>query len=306
MFQKGQLLRLQCKLMSLWFESYSLLSSQVLESHQAFLFSCLIWLALISCFCFHSIILPLKSKKPKKCEILNSVGTFSLNYNDFEKHMGSWNFFWEFIVTWFLCHFAMMAAGRVSLCQIWFLWTDFLSCAKISKQQSHEGQNVDIGQQGSLIMIRFKNKNKKQLREQCAFDDTNSTVNSFPLQNDKSKWYLTNIQCIHECSSSLMTCLSIKSMQSLVLRCVHFTVHCCHLAACHPPPPLPPSPPLFICTNCVLLDNVKYRVVFWLVPESPVCVLMLKLNWFPNSSSLSTIGGTSLVWTSQKYHPVVN
>ena len=65
MFQKGQLLRLQCKLMSLWFESYSLLSSQVLESHQAFLFSCLIWLALISCFCFHSTILPLKSKTQK-------------------------------------------------------------------------------------------------------------------------------------------------------------------------------------------------------------------------------------------------
>ena len=161
MFQKGQLLRLQCKLMSLWFESYSLLSSQVLKSHQAFLFSCLIWLALISCFCFHSIILPLKSKKPKKCEILNSVGTFSLNYNDFEKHMGSWNFFWEFIVTWFLCHFAMMAAGRVSLCQIWFLWTDFLSCAKISKQQSHEGSKCGYWttkkyvSNGCLIIIMF-------------------------------------------------------------------------------------------------------------------------------------------------------
>ena len=116
----------------------------------------------------------------------------------------------------------------------------FWVAPRFQNSRAMRAQNVDIVQQGSLIMIRFKNKNKKQLREQCAFDDNNSTVNSFPLQNDKSKWYLTNIQCIHKYSSSLMTCLSIKSMQSLVLRCVHFTVHCCHLAAC--PPPLPPLP----------------------------------------------------------------
>ena len=194
-------------------------------------FSCLIWLALISCFCFHSIILPLKSKKPKKCEILNSVGTFSLNYNDFLKLLlgvhcymipvpfcndGSWK--GQFVPN-------MILVNRFSE-----LRQDF-------KTAEPWGTNVDIGQQGSLIMMRFKNRNnKKQLREQCAFDDNNSTVNSFPLQNDKSRWYLTNIQCIHKYSSSLMTCLSIKSMQSLVLRCVHFTVHCCHLAACPPPP----------------------------------------------------------------------
>ena len=36
-------------------------------------------------------------------------------------------------------------------------------------------------------MMRFKNKNKKQLREQWAFDDNISTVNSSALQNDKAK-----------------------------------------------------------------------------------------------------------------------